>query len=463
MSPRPRSSLFRRLVVAYSLVLLALWLAAIALVTISMVLSGDRHIERGERTMARQIMAGVRALSVEPARVAAAIEEIERLEAEQVREAGAGKPAHIQVWQAGRVLYGSTGLPLQAPTSSSTRLAPLSPGSAWMVWVETDRETGLAVRIAAEDARAITIFTSDFGFLLLPLAVCTPLLLLPAWWATRTGLRPLAAVGAQIEARHVSDLSPLAPSPFRELAPIVDAVNSLMGRLDQRLRREQEFLVDAAHQLETPLAVIQVNADNLAASDDAAHVESARAGLAIGVARAAHAVHQLIAMTRTGQDSGRAEYGPLDLAELLRERIAHCTVLAAARAVEFEVVAPAACMLALERESITALVDNLCDNAIKYSPQGSSVVVTLAQIDGRWSLRIADRGPGIAAEYRGRVFERFFRVPGQDEPGSGLGLAIVERAAHRNGAVVALQNGPDGIGLHVIVSFAAGPDAGKST
>jgi two-component system sensor histidine kinase QseC len=118
----------------------------------------------------------------------------------------------------------------------------------------------------------------------------------------------------------------------------------------------------------------------------------------------------------------------------------------------------AACVLALHRESIAALIDNVVGNAVKYSPDGGRVTVSL-DAGGAYHaaplLAIGDEGPGIALELRSKVFERLYRVPGQLQAGSGLGLAIAERAAHRNGASIALHDGEGGRGLRVEVRFAA--------
>jgi two-component system sensor histidine kinase QseC len=101
------------------------------------------------------------------------------------------------------------------------------------------------------------------------------------------------------------------------------------------------------------------------------------------------------------------------------------------------------------------MIDNLVGNAIKYSPVGSTVRVRVHHELGAVQLLVIDEGPGIAPELRARVFDRFYRAPGQDQPGSGLGLAIVKTVAEHHGATLELADGPDAIGLQVRLRFAA--------
>jgi len=107
--------------------------------------------------------------------------------------------------------------------------------------------------------------------------------------------------------------------------------------------------------------------------------------------------------------------------------------------------------MAVHVESMAALLDNLISNAIKYSPEGGRIVVRLEEDGDGYRLTIADQGPGIAPALQQKVFERFYRVPGQEQSGSGLGLAIAERAAERNGGTITLSHGNDGEGLIVTV------------
>jgi signal transduction histidine kinase len=286
-----------------------------------------------------------------------------------------------------------------------------------------------------------------------PLLYGLPLLALPLWLLFRLGFAPLQRIGAQISQRSAQDLTPLPATRYVELAPLVNAVNSLMTRLQQRLDREHEFLADAAHELKTPLAVIQLSAEGLDQADTRARDE-AKERLRLGVQRATHTVHQLLALARSGADALDLSKGRHDLVDLVRERVALAVGLAMQRCIELELVAPEELPMWLNRESLCSLVDNLVDNAIKYSPAGGQVTVVLREADDAVELTVSDAGPGIPLELRERVFERFVRLASDQQcHGSGLGLTIVERAAAQHGATVQLLDGPGGRGLTVKVSF----------
>ncbi|HEX8463356.1 MAG TPA: ATP-binding protein, partial [Abditibacterium sp.] len=283
-----------------------------------------------------------------------------------------------------------------------------------------------------------------------------PFLLIIAFGVIRFGLAPLRSIAAAIESRAGSDLSPVPASPYRELSPLIDAINRLMARLSKRVEHEHEFLSDAAHELKTPLAAIQLNAHLLCARLDRleqpGRAHESGQGLRDGVARATHVVHQLLALERI--EAG-VQVEPLALDALVRDRLAPAATLALARGIEIEFESSQPCVLPLHRESMAALLDNLIGNAVKYSPPDALVTVTLALDGAGTTLTVRDRGPGIAPALRAKVFDRFYRIPGNDQPGSGLGLAIAERAAARNGAAITLQSPADAIGLAVQVSWRA--------
>jgi len=450
---RTQRSLFRRLLGGFLLVMLAIWLVVVGLAVYETKVLHARHTAAENRGWARQIMLNLRSVAHNPAEVARVATQVEKLRYDMLREVDYWpKPAMLQVWLHDQRIYQSEGgLPagLVLPGPDSPQL-----GSEWSTDTERDAATGLVVRRDAMHDTSWLLTGSGAAYYIAPLLYSLPFLLLPAWLIVRRGLQPLQAMVAAIEQRSGSALELLPPSGYRELAPLAASVNRLMQRLTERVERDKEFLTDAAHELKTPLSVIQANAHLLLNHrDNPARLQEADHGLRQGVARATHTVHQLLALERARHDAEAGAAQPVDLVHLLRERLAHAAPLAIQRNIELELDAPDECLLALHRESIVALLDNLVGNAVKYSPDGRCVRVSLSAGSAPM-LAIRDEGPGIAPELRTKVFERFYRIPGQTQAGSGLGLAIAERAALRNGASVALLDGEGGRGLLVQVRFA---------
>ena len=360
----------------------------------------------------------------------------------------------LRVWQRGRLLYDSLpGLPDRLPSfgSDAARHA-----NAWVTTVARDEATGIVVERSHEVDDEWMVSSYGISFLASSTVFSLPLLLIPAWFIVRLGLRPLRSIADVIEQRSDADLTALPDSKYRELSPLVTAINRLMERLSRRIEREHEFLQDAAHELKTPLAAIQLNAHLLASrcgADQASRSAEPVAGLREGVARATHMVHQLLALERARTEPTGDALPHCDVAALVRDRLAVAVPLAMQRGIDIELHAQGECLLPVHMESMAALVDNLVGNAIKYSPDDGRIDVTLDCSGTSPRLTITDQGPGIAPALRGKVFERFYRIPGQEQNGSGLGLAIAERAAARNGASIALADGPGGRGLTAIVTF----------
>ena len=459
---RTQRSLFRRLLGGFLLVMLAIWLGVVGLAVYETKVLHARHTAAENRGWARQILLNLRSVAHDPAEVARVATQVEKLRYDMLREVDYWpKPTMLQVWLHGRRIYQSEGgLP-----AGLTLPAPDSPGlgAEWSTDTERDTATGLVVRRDAMHDTSWLLTGSGAAYYVAPLLYSLPFLLLPAWLIVRRGLQPLQAMVAAIEQRSASALQPLPPSGYRELAPLAASVNRLMQRLTERVERDKEFLTDAAHELKTPLSVIQANAHLLLSHrDNPARLQEADSGLRQGVARATHTVHQLLALERTRHDGEAGAALPLDLVPLLRERLAHAAPLAMQRNVELELDAPVECTLALHRESFVALFDNVTGNAIKYSPDGGHVRVALAAGPPP-VLTVCDEGPGIAPGLRAKVFERFYRIPGQAQPGSGLGLAIAESAARRNGAGITLHDGDGGRGLLVQVSFGQARSCKKTT
>ncbi|WP_296942996.1 ATP-binding protein [uncultured Massilia sp.] len=454
--PARPSSLFRRLVLGFSGVIVIVFLLGLAYVLQDARITQRTRTAAENEAHAREALLHLALLADRPAALVAAAQELERVRAHMFATLDYHSQVRLRVWRHGRLLYDSRpGLADALPTPDQVRLLR---ENGWVTSVARDAASGLVVARSHEVDDLWMLSMSGISFLASSTVFSLPLLLLPAWLIVGIGLRPLRSIADAIEQRAVSDLTALPASPYRELSPLVDAINRLMKRLSERIEREHQFLTDAAHELKTPLVAVQINAHVLLSRCDPetrARCADAEAGLRDGVERATRMVHQLLALERTQAEPPTTLPPPLDLGALVRDRLAAAVPLALQRAIEIEFQADAECLLPLHVESVGALVDNLVSNAIKYSPEGGTIEVALQPCAGGCRLSVADQGPGIAPALQKKVFERFYRIPGQDQPGSGLGLAIAERAAERNGGAIRLENQGDGGGLRVVVDFAA--------
>jgi two-component system sensor histidine kinase QseC len=463
--PPARRSLFNRTLGAVFAVIFLTWVGLMVRELADISLLQSRNGQAENMLWAELVRAQLQDKLGDGDATDAALQELESLRHAEWRQKGHRTPhSVVQVWQDGRLLR------QLAPPDPKDRPPPaldrLASDGQWLYTEASAPELGLSVRRWQEKPGEWHFSLKGFSYYARPLLYGLPLLVLPVWLLFRRGFAPLRRIGAQISQRSAKDLSPLPSSPYVELAPVVNSVNALMNRLQQRLEREREFLLDAAHELKTPLAVIQLNAEQLAhpapaRAQEAAAVEAAATRqaeaaqrLTEGVRRATHTVHQLLALARSGADLDAMDMREHDLVTLTRDRIVLASQLALRRGIEVELSAPEECRLRMNRENMGSLIDNLVDNAVKYSPPGSQVLVRLApQPEGGLLLSVCDQGPGIPVALRQKVFERFFRLHEGEQPGSGLGLAIVERAAAQHGAQLQLDDGPDGRGLCVSVRF----------
>jgi signal transduction histidine kinase len=270
------------------------------------------------------------------------------------------------------------------------------------------------------------------------------------WLATRLSFRPIMRLAKQIAERPAGELTPIDGSyVYSEIAPLVDELNGLLRREDERLNTERGFLADAAHELRTPLAAVSLQADQLLASTTQQDRGDAATQLQAGVARLSHLLKQLLTVARVDASSAFTSSTMIDAAELLRQSMAEFSREARRKSITIELNAPDHLEVLASAVGLNSIFDNLLDNAVRYTPLGGTVSVTLARSGDGIDLTVMDDGPGIDPALRERVFERFYRIPGSEATGSGLGLAIVRKIAQAHGAAVKLGTGLQGRGLAV--------------
>jgi two-component system OmpR family sensor kinase len=285
------------------------------------------------------------------------------------------------------------------------------------------------------------------------------------WLTIARGLAPLDRVADAVERRSSALLEPLSEEGLpREVQPLVGALNGLLSRLRLALDAQRAFIADAAHELRTPLTAVHLQAQLAERASDEPERRAALADLKGGLDRATRLVEQLLTLAR--EEPGVADRPPamIDLAALARAVVADLAPLAGAKRIDLGLNAEGRVPLRGDAEAITTLLSNLVDNALRYTPEGGRVDVSVAiDADGP-QLSVRDSGPGIPEADRDRVFDRFVRgsLAAGVVRGSGLGLSIVKRIADRHGADIAVGPGLDGAGAGIRVRFPAADTAPAS-
>ena len=291
-----------------------------------------------------------------------------------------------------------------------------------------------------------------------PFALLLPALALLVVWIVGRAVRPVRRFADVLRDRERDALDPLDGDGLPdEIRPVATALNDLLARLKESVERERSFIADAAHELRTPLTALDLQVQSLRAEAAGGGHDDAIARLEAGVARAARLVEQLLALAREERDGTRV-HEPVALPDAARDAIGEMLSLADKHGIDLGMGRSDAVQVAGDREALRVLIRNLLDNAIRYSPAGSQVDVSVERHDGaepRAVLVVTDGGPGIPPPERERVFDRFHRVPGTAAPGSGIGLALVRSIAAHHHAQIRLDEGPGARGLRVRVDFPA--------
>lgn len=360
----------------------------------------------------------------------------------------------VQVWSAAgvRVYFSQiyTSLPGLGPPGFSTTMAK---DVEWRMFALPAR--GYVIQVAQPTAvrqrRAVNLGLQTLA----PFALMLPVLGVAIWLIVGVQLKPLDRVAASVRQRQPEALAPLPETGLpNEIRPLVVALNELLARLRAALEAQQAFVADAAHELRTPLTALRLQAQLAEQADNADERTHALTELRRGIDRAARLVEQMLTLARQ-EATQLARTEPVELDQLAREVVSDLAPLAEARGQDFGLAEAEPAQVQGDVHALRTLLRNLADNAIRYSPEGGRVDVSVGRFGSTPFLRVTDSGPGIPAEDRERVFDRFFRRSGSNVPGTGLGLAIVRTIVKIHKANIELADNPGGRGLQVTVRFPA--------
>lgn len=380
----------------------------------------------------------------------------------------------VQVWHADTLVVRSATAPMKPLTAPSQRgfAQVVVDGVGWRVFSAQGHDAHVVVHVAEQDKARQDVVVASMRSVIWPMAMALPFLAFGVWGAVRHAVKPLSELGHQVAHRRPDSAEPLANTGVPlEVQPLVQALNRLFGRITTLIESERRFTADAAHELRTPLAGIRMQAQVAQGADDATERSDALAATLQGCDRAARLVDQLLQLARLESQAdvtGHRAHVPTwvrtvttDLAPVAARRgqqvqtdCRNAAALVSAPDAALNVMG-AADWCPVPEGLLAILLRNLLDNALRYSPSGAVVRVGCGVLpEGRGTLTVEDSGPGMTAEERQRLGERFFRVVGTNQPGSGLGWSIVTRIARLYDLSLTATRSPELGGLRVTVSWA---------
>jgi len=322
---------------------------------------------------------------------------------------------------------------------------------------------GIALVLVAETRAKRTLMANEIlATMMLPQLLIVLLAGVMVHFGVGRGLVALEKLRIAFSSRSMLDLSPVSEAGApREVRPLLRAMNDLMQRLRLAITKQQRFIADASHQLRTPLAGLKTQAELALREQDPAQVQHALQQIRTSSTNLDHMVSQLLSLARAEPEAAEnMELLALDLSKLAQEITSAWVPQALAKNIDLGFACEDVdCQIMGNAVLLRELINNLIDNAIRYTPTNGHITVAVQQSAETIELVVEDNGPGIPKNKRERVFERFYRILGSDEEGCGLGLTIVHEIAMRHQAQVRIENANQSTGTKISVLFRRQPSA----
>ncbi|AGT10404.1 sensor histidine kinase [Paracoccus aminophilus] len=361
--------------------------------------------------------------------------------------------AHMfRIWKGERLaIYSSTAFETDQPISAPGLSDVLYDGELWRVYTLPVPPRGITVEVGEKVALRETLVANILLNLVLPLGVLVPLIGASIWLGLHGGLKPIRGLVEQIRSRSPDDLSLVRTDALpRDLVPLGRSVNQLLGKLARSLTAERRFADNAAHQLRTPHAGLKLLLQMLQQAETEEERDEIIANLVRSNDKALRLIEQLLR-------AGRILHQPVEMREVALHDLT-ASVLAdlgpriSQKRQEVTLDGPDTAMVRADEPLLRLLIENLVENAVKYTPDDGRIAVEITEAgESRWCLAITDSGPGIAPKDRHVVFQRFHRVGAPKQEGAGLGLSIVADIALRISARISLHTPTSGQGLRADV------------
>ncbi|CAB3682044.1 ATP-binding protein [Paraburkholderia rhynchosiae] len=344
-------------------------------------------------------------------------------------------------------------LPLPATLADGLHTLDVD-GETFRVLVRTT-VAGERIAVAQESGFRNEIARDGALRTVMPFLILVPVLLLIVADLVRKMFRPIAALSREIDQRAEQQLHPVEDHHLpAEVRPFAVAINRLLARVSEAMASQRRFIADAAHELRSPLTALSLQAERLADADMSDLARERLAVLRQGIERGRNLLDQLLTLARA-QSVAESPKSPISIQDIYRRVLEDLMPLAERKHIDIGVEGAQDARVWASEIDMMAVVRNLVDNAIRYTPEDGRVDLSVGMARGGAVLRIRDTGPGIPSAERERVFDPFYRRLGNAQVGSGLGLSIVQAIASRIGAEISFEFSDEEkqTGLSVTVVF----------
>jgi two-component system, OmpR family, sensor histidine kinase TctE len=276
------------------------------------------------------------------------------------------------------------------------------------------------------------------------------------FFGIKRSLQPIDRLETELNNRIINDLKPVSSLNLpNELQPLLNAFNGLLVRVSNTMEKQQRFISDAAHQLKTPLAGLKTQAELALREKDVNKTQHALNQINQASGNLSHLVTQLLSLTKAEPEGAASvTFEAVDLRLLAQEVTGDWVAIALKKNIDLGFSsADKTTLIQGNAVLLRELMNNLIDNAIRYTPTGGNITAGLKQENSELIFYVQDNGMGISAENQPLIFERFYRVLGTQQEGCGLGLTIVQEIAERHHATVSIASEGEGKGTLFSVSF----------
>lgn len=358
----------------------------------------------------------------------------------------------VQIWDRSGNLIRTHGPDVGIPAQNDLGFFDATvAGEDWRIYRAQDAER--VVQISQRWSARQEIATRAAMGAALPFAIGIPLAWILTGWSVNQILRSLGVLSVALGKRSTETKEPLSLDGVPvEISPLIGGMNALIDRHQKALEMQRRFIADAAHELRTPLAALQLQIDNLGRARLTEPSAELIAELSDGVRRGSRLVTQLLTMARA-EAPAKNDRAPVDIVKLIHTLVSDLFPMIEARELQFSIEADDGTFYPAATADIETLLRSLIENAVLYTPPKGSITIQVRRnVDGIL-IKIIDSGIGIPASALPLIYDRFYRAAPQDIEGSGLGLSIAKAIADRNGLKLELQNRGDATGVIAFVGF----------